>query len=83
MKCDDLEVLTERSEGTNWTRNSDKKPTVPGDYLVSGGGKVWVCKWIELLGMCGGWSNSVSNPCVEAWMPLPKPYRNGGIDNDV
>ena len=58
----------------DWISNSDKKPEKAGLYLVSGGGKIWICEFLYLGEKICGWSNPAMNPMVEAWMPLPKPY---------
>ena len=63
-----------------WTPCSKGLPKKAGEYYVSGGGKVWICEFVVLNTfpggvMCvGGWCNDASNPAVQAWMPLPKPY---------
>ena len=56
-----------------WTLSSKKMPEESGYYLVSGGGKVWICKMFD-SGYLKGWCNDARNPVVEAWMPLPTPY---------
>lgn len=55
-----------------WIPVTERLPKENGEYLVSGNDKVWVCEFM-ILGNVGGWCNSVRNPCVKYWMPLPEP----------
>ena len=62
-----------------WTPVTEAKPESEGVYLVSGRDKVWLCKFSKMQ-LIQGWENDARNPMVEAWMPLPKPWkgeRNG------
>lgn len=68
-------ILTERPQ---WIPCSERLPEKSGEYYVSGGDKVWICSFLIIPTFRGGWCNNVSNPVVEAWMPLPTPYREEG-----
>ena len=57
-----------------WIPCEERMPEERGFYLVSGNGKVWICEMIILMGT-KGWSNSIANPIVVAWMPLPEPWK--------
>jgi len=57
-----------------WTLISERLPEESGKYLVCGGDKIWICDFM-CLGITCGWVNDARNPRVEAWMSLPKPYR--------
>ena len=59
-----------------WISVKEKMPENSGFYLVSGKNQVWICEFLNLMGMVGGWVGSVSSPIVEAWMELPKPYKS-------
>lgn len=59
-----------------WANIKERMPDKQGYYLVSGGGEVWMCEML-ILGNIKGWSNSALRPSVEAWMPFPKPYKEG------
>lgn len=58
-----------------WIPWPDRRPEHSGPYLVSGGGKVWLCEYLAFGNLPRGWLNNINNPCVRAWMPLPEPYR--------
>ena len=60
-----------------WIPCSERLPEKSGQYYVSGGDKVWICSFLIIPTFKGGWCNNVSNPVVEAWMPLPEPYKRG------
>jgi len=63
----------EIEENTGWVKCSTRLPNQSGNYLVSGGGKIWICECISYLHL-SGWVNNAANPVVQAWMPLPEPY---------
>ena len=56
-----------------WISVNERLPEDSGYYLVSGGGRVWICECMNLMGI-KGWVNNAKNPNVIAWQPLPKPY---------
>ena len=56
-----------------WIPCSEHFPDEPGQYLVSGKGKIWLCEFTK-IGNVQGWINSAHNPPVQAWIPLPEPY---------
>ena len=58
-----------------WIPCSEKLPKEQGQYYVSGEDKVWICDFLIFSNFKGGWCNNVSNPVVEAWMPLPEQYK--------
>lgn len=53
-----------------WIPVTERLPESSGKYLVSGGGKVWICDFWRIAGV-RGWCDSVNNPVVGYWMPLP------------
>ena len=57
-----------------WIPVSERLPEKSDKYYVSGGDKVWICEFLIIPNFTGGWCNDASNPVVQAWMPLPKPY---------
>ena len=61
-----------------WISCSERLPKKPGQYYVSGGDKVWICEFLIIQNFIGGWCNDAANPMVQAWMPLPEPYREEG-----
>lgn len=60
----------------HWIPVTQEVPRESGFYVVSGNGKMWICEFVTILGICG-WKNFVSNPVVSAWLPnaLPEPYK--------
>ena len=56
-----------------WTSIQEKYPDETGEYLVSGGGKVWIAMYMRLNNI-HGFCNDCKNPIIEAWIPLPEPY---------
>jgi len=56
-----------------WISIQEKYPDEDGNYLVSGGGKVWVAMFMKIANI-HGFCNGCKNPMIEAWMPFPKPY---------
>lgn len=65
-----------------WIPCSERLPEKSGQYCVSGGDKVWICKFLIIPNFMGGWCNDASNPIVQAWLPLPEPYREEGLKMD-
>ena len=65
-----------------WIPCSERLPEKSGKYYVSGGDKVWICEFLIIPNFTGGWCNDASNPVVQAWMPLPEPYREEEHDSD-
>ena len=64
-----------KKAGSQWIPCSERFPEKQGQYYVSGGDMVWICDFLIFSNFKGGWCNNVSNPIVEAWMPLPEPYK--------
>ena len=60
-----------------WIPCSERLPKKSGQYYVSGGGKVWICEFLIIPNFTGGWCNNALDPIVQAWMPLPTPYKGG------
>lgn len=58
-----------------WISVSERQPNNSGMYLVSGENKVWICEFLILGGIGGGWVNDALNPTVKVWMPLPESYQ--------
>ena len=58
-----------------WIPCSERLPEKPGQYYVSGGDKVWICEFLIIPNFIGGWCNDVANPVVQAWMPIPEPWK--------
>lgn len=56
-----------------WTSIQERYPDEPGDYIVSGGGKIWIATYMKLCNI-HGFCNNCKNPMIEAWMPLPEPF---------
>lgn len=84
LDSEDVEAIKflasdERPHG-EWIPCSERLPEEQGQYYVSGGNKVWICDFLIFSNFKGGWCNNVSNPVVEAWMPLPEPYMEEGDD---
>lgn len=77
-----LEMGIKALDQTMWIPVSEKMPEEDGYYVVSGGGKVWVCEMLNLTNTVKGWCNSIQKPSVEAWMSLPQPYKEGDKDDD-
>ena len=69
-----IDILCDLPSAQQWTPISERMPEESGKYLVCGGDKTWICDFM-CLGITCGWCNDVRNPRVEAWMPLPEPYR--------
>ena len=64
-----------KEDAQQWIPCSKKLPKKSGQYYVSGGDKVWICEFLAIPNFTSGWCNDVSNPAVQAWMPLPEPYK--------
>ena len=69
-----LEKANKALKAQHWIPCSEWLPKKSGKYYVSGGNKVWICEFLIIPNFAGGWCNDASNPVVQAWMPLPKPY---------
>lgn len=63
-------ILRLAAEDKQWIPVEERLPESSGEYLVSGGGKVWICDFWRIAGV-RGWCDSVNNPVVGYWMPLP------------
>lgn len=78
-----IEQPTIESE-QRWIPVGERLPEKSGQYYVSGKSKVWICEFLTIHSgtkLLGGWCNNAANPVVQAWMPLPEPYK-GGEQND-
>ena len=67
-----IEALQEPQVG-GWIPVSERLPDVTGNYLVISKGSTWVANWFN-----GTWWG-IEKKCrwtdVEAWQPLPEPYK--------
>ena len=70
-----LENLPSAQPEQRWIPCSERLPEKSGLYYVSGGGKVWICKFFAIPNFTSGWCNDASNHAVQAWMSLPEPYK--------
>ena len=73
MDLEKLPSVTPKQPG--WIPCKEQLPEKSGQYYVSGGDKVWICEFFIIPNFTGGWCNDAANPIVQAWMPLPEPYR--------
>ena len=65
-----------------WIPCENNLPEKDGLYLVSGKGKIWICKMLTLSNI-KAWCDDARNPIVKAWMPLPEPWKGEfNADND-
>ena len=74
----DMAIKALEQPEQRWIPCSEKLPEKSGQYYVSGKGKVWICEFLTIHSstiLLGGWCNDAANPVVQAWMPLPEPYR--------
>ena len=66
-----IEALQEQER--RWIPVSERLPDVTGNYLVISKGSTWVANWFN-----GTWWG-IEKKCrwtdVEAWQPLPEPYK--------
>ena len=65
-----------------WIPVSERLPEKNGRYLVCGNDKIWICRFMHLDSV-HGWNNDAWNPRVEAWIPLPEPYRKETEDAEI
>ena len=72
---EDIKELPPAQPEPQWIPCSERLPKKSGQYYVSGGDKVWICEFFIIPNFIGGWCNDVANPVVQAWMPIPKPYK--------
>ena len=72
--CDTVLILKDLPSAQQWIPVTERLPEEDGKYLVCGNDKIWICRFMCLDGV-HGWSNDAWNPRVEAWMPLPKPWK--------
>lgn len=77
-----LAELDTTNDFAKWIPCSERLPKKSGEYYVSGGDKVWICSFLIIPTFKGGWCNNVSNPVVEAWMPLPERYGEEAKTNE-
>lgn len=65
--------------GQKWISVKERYPEKEGFYLVSadhGNYHPWIAEMRIFKGIKGFYNGAVM-PCVGAWMPLPKPYKEG------
>ena len=63
-----------------WIPCSEKLPEKSGTYIVTGAWKgqqreTWMCELYVLEPFGAGWCNDARRPIIDAWMPLPEPYK--------
>ena len=62
-----------KADAMQWIPCSERLPEEKGDYLVTSKGSIWVANWFNYT----WWG--IEKHCrwtdVEAWMPLPEPYK--------
>ena len=73
-KCESHPLSSAQPE-QRWVPCEVRLPEKSGQYYVSGGDKVWICEFLIIPNFTGGWCNDARNPVVQAWMPLPEPYK--------
>jgi len=79
--CDNALALLKEQKAVEhkWTSVKDNYPEKEGFYLVSDGKGLfhpWIAEMRIFAGM-KGFCNGANMPVVEAWMPLPEPYKEG------
>lgn len=67
-------------ESPTWIPCSERLPEKSGTYIVTGMWKgetreIWMCKLLVLESFGAGWCNDARKPVIDAWMPLPEPYK--------
>lgn len=75
--CDVLnkveDIINDQSQVGCWIPVSERPPKETGNYLVTSKGSTWVANWFN-----GTWWG-IEKKCrwtdVEAWQPLPEPYK--------
>lgn len=75
--CDVLnkveDIINDQSQVGGWIPVSERPPKETGNYLVTSKGSTWVANWFN-----GTWWG-IEKKCrwtdVEAWQPLPEPYK--------
>ena len=63
-----------------WIPCSERLPEKSETYIVTGMWKgepreIWMCKLLVLESFGAGWCNDARKPVIDAWMPLPEPYK--------
>lgn len=73
-----LDKAIEAIEQTTWIPVSERLPETNDDVLVTDGVDMFVA-WYSRKGMWQGWKSSDNNfernTPIDAWMPLPSPYK--------
>lgn len=82
-QMDAEESVTDTNVGGKWVPCSERLPEKSGTYIVTGMWKgqpreIWMCKLLVLESFGAGWCNDARKPVVDAWMPLPEPYKQEG-----
>ena len=70
-----MDVIHRQPQVGGWIPVSERPPKETGNYLVTSKGSTWVANWFN-----GTWWG-IEKKCrwtdVEAWQPLPGPYKEG------
>ena len=68
-----FEIIEAQPQVGGWIPASERLPEESGNYLVTSKGSTWVANWFN-----GAWWG-IEKKCrwtdVEAWRPLPEPYK--------
>ena len=68
-----MKRIEEQPQVGGWIPVSERPPKETGNYLVTSKGSTWVANWFN-----GTWWG-IEKKCrwtdVEAWQPLPEPYK--------
>ena len=72
-------IIADLPPAREWIPVSERLPQTTGLYLVTGkwwdkARQIWLCEFARLADVAG-WFNGAENPAVDAWMPLPEPYK--------
>ena len=74
MRSGFLQEIDNAPTVNQWIPVTERLPGEDGMYIVCGHNAVWVANFVTIV-CVKGWSNDVRNPVIEAWMPLPEPYK--------
>ena len=71
--------IVEQQPKTDWIPCEERLPDKRGNYLVCSKGVTWVANWF--LNTWWGIEKRCRYSDVEAWQPLPQPYKKEGERN--
>lgn len=83
----DYILQLEEQAKPKWIPVSERFPEKPGFYIVTGAWigqprEIWMCELWILESFGAGWCNDARRPVIDAWMPLPEPYK-GELANEA